>query len=255
MKRTILLSVTACFCLLLWNSCKKSQTQDNCALIQQVKITGARTTPYYIGDTIRLASNILPLALFNWRQTNALNDISNTGTVFIYPATKDDDGWYYLIASNPDCASHIDSVHITVINKPVTAPCNPANNAVSLSGIPSISFSSASWGLDPSWGIRDLSGQGSYGYPDFNIYFNPYWNTREPEDGAYDISNMITFDNQSVYSVFIASTYQSVYFQANPGKVYVSHVNGKLQVTFCSLTLSGDLGGSAYTTSGKLTAP
>lgn len=256
MKKTSFLPLSALVLILLTNGCKKSNTEENCAAIMKTKISGTKTS-YYVGDTIRLSTTALPDALYIWHQTNFQNAISDGPTVFIYPATKDDDGWYYLDVSFPDCAQHIDSVHISVINKPSNAPCNPSNNAVSFSGIPSISFGAASWGIDPSWGCKDLSGQGSYGYPDFNIYFNPYWNSREPEDGEYTISNTITFDDPGVYSVFIASTYQSVYFEAAPGKVYISHTGGKLQATFCSLQLSGDLGGSAFTTSasGKITSP
>ncbi len=111
--------------------------------------------------------------------------------------------------------------------------------------------------MDVDWNCKNLSAPSLGGYPDFNIYFEYYWNNKEPEDGAYDISNTITFDDGNPYSVFIASTYSSIYFQANPGKVYVSHVNGKIQVTFCNITFSGSLGGPTYTTSatGNLSAP
>lgn len=244
----------------LMSSCKKSETAGNCENIQKVKITGAKTS-YYVGDTIWLQTNIVPLGLYSWNQTNALNAISSSEQVFIPYCTKNDEGWYYLNVSHPDCASHNDSVYLKVINKPVAAPCTPANNTVTFSAIPSISFGSASWGLDPSWNYKNLQGSQSYGYPDFNIYFNPYWNDKEPEDGEYKVSNGMVFDNNvsTLYSVCISSTYSSIFFQASgtDGKVYVSHVSGKIQVSFCSLPLSGDWGGTLYrtTATGRLTAP
>lgn len=240
----------------LAGGCKKSDSADNCAQIPLVKITGAKPS-YVVGDTIQLSTNITPLGLYSWKTTNSLNEISNTDAVFIPSCTKYDQGWYYLAVSYPDCASHFDSVYISVTNKAVDAPCTPSNNTVSFSSIPNISFGSCDWALDPSWGLRDLSANTTYGYPDFNIYFNPYWNSIEPEDGAYNISPSITFDQNDLYTVFISSTYQSIYFVAGSGKVYVSHVGGKLRVTFCSLSFSGSLGGPSYTTtaSGMLTAP
>lgn len=240
----------------LLGGCKKSQSTDNCAQIPLVKITGAKPA-YFVGDTIKLGTNITPLGLYSWRTTNSLNEISNTDGVFIPSCTKYDEGWYYLAVSYPDCASHFDSVHISVTNKAVAAPCTPSNNTVSFSSIPNISFGSCNWGLDPSWNRKDLSANTSYGYPNFNIYFNPYWNSKEPEDGPYNISPSIAFDQNDLYTVFISSTYQSIYFESVSGKVYVSHVGGKLSVTFCNLPFSGSLGGSPYTTtaSGMLTAP
>ena len=257
MKTLTSLSLLAAFAIIFFIGCKKSKDTDTCAQITQVKITGAKSS-YYVGDTISLGTNIMPDALFSWNQSNALNEISNTARVFIYPCTKDNEGWYWLAVNNPDCpATHFDSVYIKVISKAVTPPCSPGNNSVSFSSIPSISFGSASWQLDPSWNCKVLSGYQSSGYPDISIYFNPYWNSKEPEDGEYDMASTLTFPDNNVYTVFIASVYSSVYFAANPGKVYVNHVNGKMQVTFCGLTLTGSSGGPTFktTATGRLTAP
>jgi hypothetical protein len=242
--------------LSLLAGCKKNKSENNCELIPKVTITGAKSA-YFVGDTIQLGTNITPLGLYSWKTTNSLNEISSTDGVLIPSCTKYDEGWYYLSVSYPGCVSHIDSVHISVTNKAVAAPCAPSNNTVSFSSIPSISFGSCNWIIDPSWGVRDLSANQPYGYPDFNIYFNPYWNNKEPEDGPYNISPTITFGQNDLYTVFISSTYSGVYFQAGQGKVYVSHAGGKIRVTFCSIPLSGSLGGPSYTTTatGMLTAP
>jgi hypothetical protein len=243
----------------LFFGCKKSGSGsgDNCAIIQQIKITGAKTT-YYVGDTIFLQTNKLaPIALYEWTHGDNSNDVSTTQGLFIYPCSKNDEGWYYLAVSYPDCAPHFDSVYINVINAPATAPCSPANNSVSFSAIPNISFPSTTFAYDPDYNCKKLYGYYGNGYPDFNMYFEFYWNDKEPEDGAYSISSTITFMDDNPYTVFIASTYSSIYFQADPGTVYISHVNGKLHATFCNLTLEGDLGGPAYTTtaSGEISAP
>ncbi|HMH20146.1 MAG TPA: hypothetical protein VK563_00150 [Puia sp.] len=244
------------FLLISLSHCKKNADSNNCADILKVKITGAKAS-YYTGDTISLGTSLTPLALYIWSQTNAPNAISSSDHVLIYSASKNDEGWYYLSVSYPDCASHSDSVHITVTNKPVTAPCTPTNNSVTFSAIPSVTFGSVTYGTDPSTGLRRITGNPGAGYPDLEIYFNPFWNGKEPEDGAYSLSNEITFPDYNPYAVFISSSYSGIYFEADPGTVYISHTGGKLAATFCTLGFTGEFGGKAYKTSasGKLTAP
>ena len=248
--------VPACLVALLC-SCKKNTTDSNCAEIQQVKIVVAKDS-FYVGDKIHIGINQMPdIALFTWTQTNSVNAISNDTAVDIYAAEKKDEGWYYLNVSYPDCASHNDSIYIWVKNKAVTPPCNPTNNTVTFSSIPDISPASVSWSYNTSWNRKLLEANGSYGYPNFDIYFNTYWTTREPEDGEYTVTTMAATDEYPPYTVFISSLYSSIYFQAGSGKVYVSHVNGKLRATFCNISLSGSIGGPSYTitASGTLTAP
>jgi hypothetical protein len=249
------LSLFAALLLIVpFTACKK--TPNTCALIQGVKITGAKTL-YHVGDTIQLGTSVTPYALYTWYNSNMPNQISGSAGVFIYPCSKADEGMYTLAVSNSDCATLIDSVYIKVVNTPETAPCSPSANTVSFSAIPNISFST-NWGIDPSFSCKNLSANAPYGYPDFSIYFNPYWNYQEPEDGPYAISHDFSWTT-GPYSVFIASNYSGIYFEANSNAdtVYVTHANGKLQATFCHLNMSGSYGGNSYNTSaqGNLTAP
>jgi len=237
-------------------SCKKDSA-DNCVEIQNVRIVVEKDT-FYVGDEINIKVNQLPsIALFNWMHGNSPNTISGNGYVYINYAEKSDEGWYYLNVSYPDCASHNDSVYISIINKPATAPCNSANNTVTFSSIPNISPATVTWSYNSIWNRRVLAAKGAYGYPDFNIYFNTYWDTKEPEDGEYTVTTMSATDEFPPYTVYISSLYSSVFFQAGSGKVYVSHVNGKLRVTFCNMPLSGSTGGPSFnvTATGTLTAP
>ena len=243
---TLLLVIAA------FTACKK--TPDTCALISQVKITGAKAL-YHVGDTIQLGTSQTPYALYTWVCSSQPNQISGSPNVFIPSCSKYDEGLYTLSVSNSDCASQIDSVYIKVINDPENAPCTPTANTVTFSGLPNISFST-SWGLDPSWNCKNLSANAPYGYPDFNIYFNPWWNNQEPEDGPYSISPDFSWAT-GPYTVHIASTYEGLYFEANSDTVYITHNNGKLQATFCNLNLSEVDGTTPYNTSakGNLTAP
>jgi hypothetical protein len=113
-----------------------------------------------------------------------------------------------------------------------------------------------SYALDPSFNCKLLAGNSSGNSP-FNIYFNAFWNDKEPEDGAYDILNQLDFSGYAPYSVYINTINSSVLFEGNPGKVYVTHENGKLKVSFCSITMSGSLGGPSFSTTatGALIAP
>jgi hypothetical protein len=249
--------VTICLCLVsLLPGCQKNSDTDNCLQIQKVRIIASKDS-VNVGDTINLTVNEDPsIALFQWTQTNQPNVISYQDHLLIPSAQKSDEGWYYLSVSNPDCTTHFDSVYISVKSKAVPAPCTPPNNTVSFSSIPSLNPATVTWGYDNSWNRRTLAASGSFGYPDFNIYFNTYWDNREPEDGIYTITTMDATNDYPPYTVCITSLYSSVYFEAT-GQVYVSHVNNKLRVTFCSIPLSGSLGGPSFTTTatGMLTAP
>ena len=244
--------VPAMLALFAFTGCIKSGGDDfDCSKVSKIKIKDAKSL-YYVGDTIQLRTDAFSEVYYSWHQSNALNEISSNNKVVIYSCTKNDEGWYWLTTSNPGCDTHIDSVYIQVINKEVTPPCSPTNNAVSFSLLPGISVST-SWGMHPSWNCKDLSGYQAYGYPDIDVYFNTYWNDKEPENGEYSIASTLTFPDNNVYTVFVTSLYSSIYFSATSGKVYVTHVNGKIQVTFCDLTLSGD--SYKTTAAGKLTAP
>lgn len=250
-----------CLCmavLVLCNNCTKLGTgkNSNCAEITSLKITGAKTV-YYPGDTISLTTTTTPYAFYSWQQDSLPTILSKQPNMIIYPCTKYNEGWYYVTVSDPMYATHIDSVYIRVINKPAVAPCSPGNNMVAFSAIPDIRFGSASWAINPTWNCMNLKGYRALNYPDINIYFNPYWNTREPEDGAYDVSDTPGLPGNDVYNVYIASAYSGMHFAADPGKVYVSHANGKLQVSFCNLPMTGKFNGAFYTmtATGKLTAP
>ncbi|HET6994569.1 MAG TPA: hypothetical protein VFI06_06290, partial [Chitinophagaceae bacterium] len=62
-------------------------------------------------------------------------------------------------------------------------------------------------------------------------------------------TQLFTQSDGNYNKVFITTVKSSIYWASHPGQtVYVSHVNGKLQVRFCGLTLSGSNGGTGFTT-------
>jgi len=250
-------SVTVFFIGCQKNGEKDPSMDQNCAKIKQVKIVAEKTS-FSVGDEIHLRINEMPdIALFIWTHDNNPNMISSDVDVDINYAEKSDEGWYYLNVSYSDCETHLDSIYISVKNKLATAPCIPTNNTVTFSSIPDISPATVDWSYNTTWNRRVLAADGAYGYPDFNIYFNTFWDTTEPEDGEYSVTTMSATNEYPPYTVYISSLYSGIFFQAGSGKVYVSHVNGKLQVTFCAVSLTGSDGSSSFTTtaSGMLTAP
>lgn len=241
------------------SACEKNVPgADMCERMQTVKIVTDKTS-YFVGDTIQLNVSDEVNGFYSWRHSVMPNDISLGVGYYTSYATKTQQGWYYLTISNPDCNLTVhDSIYLEVLNKPADAPCDPENNKASFSAIPDISFANATYEIDYTWNRRVIRGYQSFGYPDINVYFHPYWLDKEPEDGEYTVSTGgMAFGSENVYEVFITSLYNSIFFQPRGGKAYVTHVNGKLRVTFCDVELSGSIGGPVYVTSvtGKLTAP
>lgn len=54
----------------------------------------------------------------------------------------------------------------------------------------------------------------------------------------------------------VSSVYSNILLRSSTGKLYVTHVNGKLQVRFCTVNLSGVNGSNTInlTASGTITA-
>jgi hypothetical protein len=260
MRKIFFFTLIVCFLSAL-SSCTKHVDPNAeggiCDRLDKVRIVTNKTT-YYIGDTIDLAVTDVVNGFYTWRHSVIPNDLSTDTGVHIDYATKDYEGWFYLNINSVECNESVnDSIYIEVVNKPADAPCDPTNNTANFSSIPNISFSSTTYDIDPSYNRKYIRGYQSFGYPDIVVYFHPFWLDKEPEDGEYDMgSGGIGFGSSNVYEVFITSTYSGIFFEPTGGEAYVSHVNGKLQVKFCDVPLSGSFGGNSFTTtvSGKLTA-
>lgn len=245
--------------LILLSSCTKSekdQMEENCNLIQNVKITGAKEQ-YFEGETVELGINEQPaIALYQWFRPNS-NDLSGTTTLTIDYCDKSDQGWYYLAVSYEECTTKVDSVYISIKHNPADPPCTVADNTIDFSSIPEINATSVTWGLDATYNKKKLGAHQQSGYPDFNIYFNGYWNDKEPEDGEYNLGSQPTLSDFNPYAVYISSLYSGILFSGNSGSVYISHENGKIKATFCSVGLSGSNGSNSFSTTatGSIKAP
>ncbi|RYY52657.1 MAG: hypothetical protein EOO09_20740 [Chitinophagaceae bacterium] len=159
-------------------------------------------------------------------------------------------GWYYCTADNIDCnSSYTDSVYLNVQLTQEAATCSPEKNEVTGNAIPDVLFTRVTKGMDPTWNGIVLEGRGEFGYPPFEVLFNSYNGNKEPEDGVYftkSIQSFSPFDEPNAISV--SFIYLGMYFHSHEGqKVYVSHVNGKLQAVFCDMSFGGDVPGARCT--------
>ena len=238
-----------------------------CILISVVSCTKQKSCP----DSMKLSvSNAAPLVgstftitapketdnnVFQW--AGPFNGIATSGNVLeINNASYSNRGWYYCSKSNGDCGDVLhDSIYVDVKLLQETAPCNPTNNYITFSNIPSVALTSVTEFLDPTWNGIAITGNGAFGYPStFKIVFNSYNGNVEPIDGTYITANAPIFDVTQQYNeVSVSFLYSSTYYHCHAGqKLYVTHVNGKIQATFCSMVFSS---GSAtlVTGSGRLT--
>ncbi len=94
--------------------------------------------------------------------------------------------------------------------------------------------------MDPTFNAMGVYGGDAFGYPSLRVLFNSYNGNVEPLDGVYTTTDKQTFDVTEEYNVVSVSfIYQGVFFHCQPDqKLYVSHVNGKIQVSFCNMKFS-----------------
>jgi hypothetical protein len=72
----------------------------------------------------------------------------------------------------------------------------------------------------------------------------------EPKDGIYYTTDVPIFDpQQDADAINMSCSYGPYYFGCRPGqKIYVSHVNGKLRVSFCSIGAGDESGANGLFT-------
>lgn len=228
--------------------CKKTQAETDqltCMNIQKAKITA--TTPVKIGDEIKLnVAEVGENSMYNWNGPDNFRSMSASNSIG-YAELKHE-GWYYVSLSNNSCESKVDSIYIDVQLEQGTPSCNAAANTVGYSNLADDNFSYVSKRVESTYGLLSLEGSGN---GNIYIYFHPGWRTKEPEDGIYTTTNVPLFDqvDNNYNKVFISTVKESIYWSSHGGQqVFVSHINGKLQVRFCSLNMGG-YNGMSFTTS------
>jgi hypothetical protein len=183
----------------------------------------------------------------NWWGPNNYSEHDHS-TIFLNNVKLNTRGWYYvrLSAMNSNCEK-IDSVFVNVTMPQGTAPCSLATNSISYSNMGTSPISSVQKTV--SQGVKMLVAHSSSG--DVSLQFHPYWQNAEPIDGVYDITtNAIRSQTDNgAHEIYMSAVASSIFFQGNTAgqKVYISHVNGKLQAKFCNISMSGN-NGMSWTT-------
>ena len=238
MKRRMYLAIAmavACF------ACNKEKKANDATCENIQNITLYSNSPVAVGKPIEFGTQeVGGYRVYSWTGPN--NFMSQDATNSISEAQLQNEGWYFLnlthTGSDGDCQK-IDSVYIDISLPQGSAPCSIGSNTTQYNNLSDDAYSSVIKAIDPTYSLKTLSANGGV-YSNLTIYFHPYWRTAEPEDGIYITTNIPLFDqaDNNYNKLFITTTKNSSYWASAEGQsVYVSHVNGKLQVRFCSLSL------------------
>jgi hypothetical protein len=231
------------------SSCKKNKL---CAT--SINLTATTVTPTEGDDIVFTTTKESDNDVLQWNGPG-LNIENQSNTLRIDDIKLSQSGTYYCTKGNTECGSVLrDSIIIDVKLKQETPPCTPTNNVVNCSNIPSPTFTSVTRGYSSTWNAVNLTATGTFGYPPFEVLFNSYNGNTEPKDGTYITKNIQSFsplDEPNLIS--ISFIYGSNYYHCRAdNKVYVTHANGKLQVTFCNLEFATGVV-PPTTCSGKIT--
>ena len=229
-------------------ACEKKPT---CA--SSMTLSATTLTPTVGDDVVITALKETSNEVFQWNGPD-VNEINQSNTLTIDNIKLSQSGVYSCSKGNTDCnTSLVDTILIDVKLKQEIPPCTPAINVVTCSNIPSVTFSSVTKGFGGTFNTIYLNTSAPIGYPSFTVLFNSYNGNVEPPDGTYITSDRQVFDIlQEPNEISISFIYASNFYHCRLGnKVYVKHVNGKLQVTFCNLEF-GVSPGSPTTCSGTI---
>jgi len=250
-----LLSVSLFSCTKVNPTVNNNNVDNGSSQCQELALIKAKAsvTSVVKGGTFVITADTDPDASYEWIGPGNFQSDVQTNTISY--ATYDNAGWYYLMATNTDgCYPAHDSVYVDVTIPQGSPSCSIANNNVSFTGVANDQdFTSSGLSYSTFEGYT-LTGNSSTG--DIKIILSTHWYDIEPEDGVYTTISDQGFDNGDIDNVFISDVNSDILFTVSPGlPVYVSHVGGKLQISFCSISMSGDDGSTLFTTtaSGKVT--
>lgn len=235
---------SAIFLVMSLAACNKN-TNGSCPL-------GLRLTPsdsvLEAGGQFSIYCNLLGLS-YQWYGPNNFNyQSATTNSVSFTNAMIRQTGWYYCTASQEGCEGVRDSVYIRVRNAQGSPSCSLVDNQItSTFGLPDMKSATVKKAFSNSFHAMTVTVDQGYGYPYYQFVFNTYNGNSEPQDGIYHTTDFYVFDQRDDADLIYMSCKYSLYnFGSNElgQNVYVSHVNGKLRIAFCSISASDVYGGS-----------
>jgi hypothetical protein len=237
------------FAIIFFSSCTKGE-KGICGKIANITITS--NSPVTIGGTITFGTQEVGNYLYrsyNWTGPNHYEG-HNPGDSITFTQLENE-GWYYLnlYSLNGDYCSKYDSVYIDVKLQQGTPPCSLTANTSTFNNMASDIYNPVVKKNDPGLSLKVLTTVWP-SQKNIGIYFHPHWNWIEPEDGIYTTYDIPVWGQTdfNYNQLYIETTKQSLSWTSRIGQsVYVSHVNGKLQVRFCNLNMAS-YNGTNFTT-------
>jgi hypothetical protein len=237
------------FAIIFFSSCIKGlKKESNCDKIASATITS--NSPVTIGQTIEFSTQeVGSHRTYEWRGPDHYS-WSYPGNSITYAELKNE-GWYYLFiySLNGDYCSKSDSVYIDVKLKQGTPPCSLTANTSTFNNMASDIYTAVAKMNDPGLSLKVLTTVWP-SQKNIGVYFHPHWNWIEPEDGIYTTYDIPVWGQTdfNYNQLYIETVKNSILWTSRVGQsVYVSHVNGKLQVRFCNLDMGG-YNGTSFTT-------
>ena len=220
-----------------------------------LKLTATDTIPA-VGSDVTISTNQAG-PLYQWAGPANFFETagSDQGSILISGIKLYQTGWYYCSGSQVNCNSVFDSVYINVQYQQGTPSCALTNDQISnTAGIPDFTGGYIYKDIYSGYGsvLLDVDDGGG---TDYNFLFNPSNGSAEPKDGVYYTTDYsFGASDLDADAISLTINYFPYFLNSHAGqKVYVSHVNGKLRISFCSMTCSGD--GVSGTFTGQVTEP
>ncbi len=228
-----------CLSLIFFTSCSKDSVDkkkvdkenpaedDPCVKMDKFKIEPV--APVLLRTQIRIYCDTIEDANYSWtgpREFSSYDQnplLANNANLYM-------EGWYHVEVTHASCKTVKDSVYVDVHLRQGTPDCKLTNNEIDFDGtVAKVSPVGITYiGEGIAGFLIEVGGS----YFDMNMFFSDYWVDHELEDGIYYTTNGTLPKEEDQVSIRVVTRNLSFSADANH-PVYISHVNGKVRVSFC----------------------
>ena len=225
------------------SACRKNNDtpKEDCSTLTAP--SPSSNSPVGAGSTISLyAGSISNVVYYNWTGPNGYTSGSQNPT--IPHASAANAGTYSLtITKVSGCVTPAGHVDIAID----TATCTPVTNTATVTGLPTLSFSSILPNHNGSSGNYRITANGSNG--DLYLEFGTY---AQPVAGVYTLYGIDHFTIETNEATVMMNTNSANWSMGSGAhsKLFVTVTGGKVSATFCDVTMSN----STWWTSGSVSA-
>jgi hypothetical protein len=241
-----------CLSVIFFTSCAKDDAKENPyenSCLQMSKFEIKPVSPVLLGQEIKIFCDTVNQAEYLWSGPAGFSSyaqnpvISNSANLYM-------EGWYSVRITHDSCTTVEDSVYVDIRLPQGVPDCTLTDGEVSFDNMQKISPAGIR-SIGESIGGFQIYAGGFYS--DIYMNFSDFWIDRELEDGIYYTSNDPFPDDLDRINFRVVTNSFSFYAKANL-PVYISHVNGKVRVSFCNIPISDSNGvGLSSIMTGQLT--